>query len=149
MIVVLALTSAGVIIIFNPFDVVTKELVWDGPTSWLERLGVRVDGPVELIDTDITTLTATADNVIKINGPEPYLVNIELHSYHDKDLVLTLWFRQVALDYRHNLPVLTAVVLLCKEANSPHLTGAYERFLPHGLRTNHYTLRLQSLRSSH
>jgi hypothetical protein len=110
-----------VIIIFNPFDVVTKELVWDGPTSWLERLGARVDGPVELIDTDITTLTATAENVIKINGPEPYLVNIELHSYHGNDLVLTLWLRQVALDYRHNLPVLTAVVLLCKEANSPHL----------------------------
>lgn len=65
-------------------------------------------------------------------------MNIELHSYHDKDLVRTLWFRQVALDYRHDLPVLTAVVLLCKEANSPHLTGTYERHLPDGMRTNHY-----------
>ena len=25
---------------FNPFDVATKELVWDGPTGWLERFGI-------------------------------------------------------------------------------------------------------------
>jgi hypothetical protein len=35
---------------------------------------------VELIDSDITTLTASADKVIRVPGPEPYLVNIELHS---------------------------------------------------------------------
>ncbi len=126
------------ILIFNPFDVATKELVWDDPLAWLNRLGMSVSGPVELIDTDITTLSAAADKVIKIGGPAPYIVNIELQSYHDKDLVRTLWFRHVALDYRHNLPVLTAVVLLCKEANSPHLTGSYERHLPDGSRTNHY-----------
>ncbi len=38
-------------------------------------------------------------------------------------LARTLWFRQVALDYRHDLPVLTVLVLLRKEANSPSLTG--------------------------
>jgi hypothetical protein len=135
----------GVNVIFNRFDVATKELVWDDPITWLNRLGVKVDGPVELIDTDITTLTAAADKVIKVGGPEPYLVNIELHSYHEKDLVRTLWFRQVALDYRHNLPVLTAVVLLCKEANSPQLSGNYERYLPDGSRTNHYNYKVVRL----
>jgi hypothetical protein len=78
-----------VILIFNPFDVATKELVWDGPSDWLERFGLKVGGPVELIDTDITTLTAAADKVIKVGGPEQYIVNIELQSYHDKDLVRT------------------------------------------------------------
>ena len=107
------------IVIFNPFDVATKELIWDDPAAWLEKLGVSDFGPVELIDSDITTLTAAADKVIKVGGSSPYIVNIELHTYHDKELVRTLWFRQVALDYRHGLPVLTAVVLLCKEANSP------------------------------
>ncbi len=135
----------GVILIFNPFDVATKELVWDDPRDWLERFGLKVGGPVELIDTDITTLTAAADKVIKVGGPEPYIVNIELQSYHDKDLVRTLWFRQVALDYRHNLPVLTVVVLLCKEANSPHVTGTYDRHLPDGLLTNHHNYRVVRL----
>ncbi len=57
----------------------------------------------------------------------------------------SLWFRQVALDYRHNLPVLTGVVLLCKEANSPHLSGNYERHLPDGSRTNHYNYKVVRL----
>lgn len=102
-------------------------------------------GPVELIDSDITALTAAADKVIKVGGQDPYIVNIELHSYHDKNLVRTLWFRQVALDYRHGLPVMTALVLLCKEANSPHFTGEYERFLPDGFRTNDYNYKVVRL----
>ena len=48
------------IFIFNPFDVATKELIWDDPRAWLEKLGVQADGPVELIDSDITTLTAAS-----------------------------------------------------------------------------------------
>src|SRR6185312_7538737 len=36
-------------------------------------------------------------------------------------LVRTLWYRQVALDYKHDLPVLTVLMLLRKEANSPTL----------------------------
>ena len=108
---------------FNPFDVATKELVWDDPPAVLERFGITCAGTVDVIDSDITTLTASADKVIHVSEPEPYLVDIELQSYHDSSLVRTLWYRQVALDYRHNLPVLTVVVLLRKEANSPHLTG--------------------------
>ena len=104
-----------------------------------------VHGAVELIDSDITTLTASADKVIRVPGPEPYLVNIELHSYHDSGLVRTLWYRQVALDYRHDLPVLTVIVLLCKEANSPHLTGTYERNAPDGFQTNCYNYRVVRL----
>jgi hypothetical protein len=103
---------------FNRFDVSAKELVWDNPAAWLERFAIGPRGPVEVIDSDITTLTAAADKVLKVGGPDPYLVDLEPHSYHDASLTRTLWFRQVALDYRHNLPVLTVLVLLCKEANS-------------------------------
>jgi len=130
---------------FNRFDVSAKELVWDDPAAWLERFGIGPRGPVELIDSDITTLTASADKVIRVGGPAPYLVNVELHSYHETDLHRTLWFRQVALDYRHDLPVLTVLVLLCKEANSPSLTGAYERQLPDGSLTNRYNYRVVRL----
>jgi predicted transposase YdaD len=130
---------------FNRFDVATKELVWEDPSAWLQRLGIACAGVVELIDSDITTLTASADKVIRVPGPEPYLVNIELHSYHDSGLARTLWYRQVALDYRHDLTVLTVIVLLCKEANSPHLTGTYERKVPDGFQTNRYNYRVVRL----
>src|SRR5947209_4027573 len=123
---------------FNRFDVSTKELVWDDPAAWLEGFGIGPRGPVEVIDSDITTLSAGADKVIKVGGAEPYLVNIELQSSHETTLARTLWFRQVALDYRHDLPVLTVLVLLRPEANSPSLTGSYERRMPDGRFTNRY-----------
>jgi predicted transposase YdaD len=91
-----------------------------------------------VIDSDITTLTAAADKVIKVGGPEPYLVDIEFQSYHNTKVTRTLWYRHVALDYRHDLPVLTVLVLLRKEANSPGLVGTYERHAPNGRRTNWY-----------
>jgi hypothetical protein len=131
---------------FNRFDVSAKELVWDDPAACVERFGLGPPGrPVEVIDSDITALTAGADKVIKVGGPAPYIVNIELHSYHDTGLTRKLWFRQVALDYRHDLPVLTVLLLLCKEANSPGLTGVYERQLPDGWQTNRYNYRVVRL----
>jgi hypothetical protein len=130
---------------FSRYDVATKELVWEVPSACLERFGVACPGVVEVIDSDITTLTASADKVIRVLEPEPYLVNIELQSYDDSSLARTLWYRQVALDYRHDLSVLTVLVLLCKKANSPHLTGTYERKLPDGLQTNCYNYKVVRL----
>jgi len=130
---------------FNRFDVSAKELVWDDPSAWLERFAIGPRGPIEVIDSDITTVTAAADKVVKVGGPDPYLVDLELQSYHETSLTRTLWFRQVALDYRHDLPVLTVLVLLCKEANSPGLTGVYERQLPDGWQTNRYNYRVVRL----
>jgi hypothetical protein len=129
---------------FNRFDVSAKELVWDDPAAWLERFAIGPRGPVEIIDSDITALTA-ADKVLKVAGLNPYLVDLEPHSYHDTSLTRTLWFRQVALDCRHDLPVLTVLVLLCKEATSPGLSGTYERQLPDGWQTNRYNYRVVRL----
>ncbi len=41
--------------------------------------------------------------------------------------------------------MLTVLVLLCKEANSPGLTGTYERQLPDGWQTNRYNYRVVRL----
>ena len=71
---------------FNHFDISTKELVWDDPAAWLEGFGIGPRGPVEVIDSDITTLSAAADKVIRVGGAEPYLVNIELQSSHETTL---------------------------------------------------------------
>src|SRR5262245_25243138 len=130
---------------FNRHDVSAKELVWEDPAACVERIAGDLPGPVTVIDSDITTLTASADKVLKVGGPHPYLIDLEPHSYHDTGLTRTLWYRQVALDYRHNLPVLTVLVLLCKEANSPGLTGTYQRPLPGGWPTNWYNFRVVRL----
>ena len=129
----------------NPLDVSAKDLILDGPAAWAERFGIGPPGPVSVIDSEITTLTASADKVLRVNADNPYLLNLEPHAYHHKELARTLWYRQVALDYKHNLPVLTVLILLRKEANSPRLTGSYERHLPDGSLTNRYNYRVVRL----
>lgn len=130
----------------NYLDAATKELIWDDPAAWLERMGIDTEGlGVEVVDSDATTLVSTADKVIRVGGERPFLVDLEPHSYHDSDLVRTLWMRQVALDHRHNLPVLTVLILLHKRANSPDLSGSYTRELPDGRLTNRYDYRVVRL----
>ncbi len=51
----------------NPFDVGTKELIWDEPPAWLVRFGIGFSGSVEVVDSDITTLSAAADKVIRVS----------------------------------------------------------------------------------
>jgi predicted transposase YdaD len=130
---------------FKRFDVSMKELIWDGPAGCLERFGVGTPDPVDVIDSDITALTAAADKVIRVNGPEPYLVNLEPQSSHDSELVVNLWFRQAALYRRHRLPVLTVLVLLRPEANSPKIDGKFEIQMPDGWQTNLYNYRVVRL----
>ncbi len=127
---------------FNRFDVSAKELIWDNPTNWLDRLSIGPRGPTVVIDSDITTLTAAADKVIHVGGPQPYLVNFEVQSSNQTDLVETTWFRQAALFHRHRLPVLTVLVLLRRETNSPGLTGEFEIRLPDGWLANQYNYRV-------
>ena len=95
--------------------------------------------------TPVTTLTAAADKVIHVGGPQPYLVNFEVQSSHQTDLVETTWFRQAALFHRHRLVVLTVLVLLRPDANSPSLTGTFELSMPDGWQTNRYNYRVVRL----
>ncbi len=98
-----------------------------------------------MIDSDITALTASADKVIKVGGPVPYLVNLELQSSRQSDLVPTLWFRQAALFRRDGLPVLTVLILLRREADSVSISGNFEILMPDGWWTNRYNYRVVRL----
>lgn len=130
---------------FKRFDVSAQELVWDDPAVCLDRWGIGPAGPVVVIESDITALTAAADKVIHVGGPQPYLVNIEIESSNQPDLIETTWFRQAAFFHRHCLPVLTVLVLLRREANAPSLTGYFEIHAPDGWLTNQYNYRVVRL----
>ncbi len=130
---------------FNRLDVSAKELVWEGPEACLERFAGRPARAGHRHRLGHHHPDRLGRQGARVDGPAPYLVNIEPHAYHDTGLARTLWYRQVALDYRHNLPVLTVLVLLCKKANSPSLTGTYERQLPDGWPTNRYNYRVVRL----
>jgi predicted transposase YdaD len=122
-----------------------KELIWDDPAVCLDQWGIGPPGPVVIIESGITTLTAAADKVIRVEGQAPYLVNLELQSSYDADLLETTWWRQAALFHRHRLPVVTVLILLRREANAPAVTGCFEIRLPDGWLTNQYDYRVVRL----
>jgi hypothetical protein len=114
----------------TPYDTTLKDLVEIEPASWPAFLG-RPTGPSAVIDADIATVTGAADKVVRVAADPPYLLHLEFVAGHDvAALPRKLHVRNGLLEDRHDLPVRSAVVLLSPGADSPQLTGRYERRFP-------------------
>lgn len=70
----------------KPFDATTKDLLESDPVAWLTYLGLDPQGAVEMIDSDLSTVTAEADKVFRVVGPESHLVHVEMQSSADTQL---------------------------------------------------------------
>ena len=107
----------------TPFDATTKELVRFQPEDWLALLGLPPE-PCELVDADLATVSTEADRLIRVNSTKPYLVHIEFQSGHDGYSVPGRMLRyNVLAGEQTGLTVLSYVILLRPEADSPALTG--------------------------
>ena len=116
----------------KPFDVTTKYLLHADPVAWLALASLVPDGAVSILDTDLSTLSAAADALIRIEGPEPWLVHVEFQSSKDDLLPWRLLRYNVLSSDRHELPVLSVVILLRPEAENRSLNGVFQSRLPSG-----------------
>lgn len=114
----------------KPYDASTKFLIENFYRDWLALSPFPEVRQGELIDADLSTVTAAADKVIKVPRPEPWIFHFEMQASRDERLGERLHWYNALLEYRHGLPVHTLVVLLRREALSPSLTGTFERGLP-------------------
>ena len=59
----------------KPFDTTTRQLIELGPADWLAYLGFPVADPsrVTVIDSNLSTVTAEADRVIRVDPGAPGL----------------------------------------------------------------------------
>jgi predicted transposase YdaD len=105
------------------YDAAIKTLIEQYPADWLRTLGVPVEGPVSLLEADLSTVSADADKLLFVEQPEPTLINLELQSSRDPDLPCRLLLYAALAFYRHRLRMLGVVVLLRREADFPELTG--------------------------
>jgi hypothetical protein len=114
----------------TPFDATTKELVRFQPEDWLALLGLPPE-PCELVDADLATVSTEADRLIEVQAEVPYLVHIEFQSGHDGKTVpgRMLRYNVLAAEQTGKI-VLSYVILLRPEADSPMLTGTVERRRP-------------------
>lgn len=107
----------------KPFDATTRFLVEQHPDDWRRLLGLP-EGAVSVIDVDLSTVTAEADRVIRVDAPEgPYLLHLEFQSSDDRDMALRLARYNLLLRFRHRIAVDTCVVLLRPAAAGGDLTG--------------------------
>jgi predicted transposase YdaD len=109
----------------GPYDATTKYLVETYPRDWLSYLGIPTTGRVTVIDADLSTVTAEADKVLRIEEPEPIVVHLEFQSSYDRTMGRRLFRYNGMLHHDHEVPVLSVVVLLRPSADGPAMSGAY------------------------
>jgi predicted transposase YdaD len=116
----------------KPFDATMRELFELEPAAWLEFLGIPVADPtqVKVIDSKVSTITAEADKVVRVDGREPLIVHTEFLTGRDPGYPEQAHWYNTLLGRRHQVPVWTVVVLLRPAADGPELTGTYEREFP-------------------
>ena len=115
----------------KPYDVTTKDLLQRDPPTWMDylRLGAA-GGPIDVIDTDVSTIPAQADRVYRIGGRRSHLIHIEMQSHWDRRLARRLWRYNAILDLKYDLRVRSVALLLRPKADSRKLTGVLELRLP-------------------
>jgi hypothetical protein len=114
------------------FDATLKELVERHPRPWLGLLLGRDVGEVRVVNADLSTITAEADKIFRVEGAQPWIVHIEFQSGYKSETPLKAQRYNILARYRHGLPVQTVVVLLRPDADGPNMTGLLQDQLPDG-----------------
>src|SRR5437588_2959246 len=114
----------------GPLDDILKHLTELSPQGWVVQGGWSA-APATVIDADIATISGAADKVIRVTGPPDWLLSVDFQAGHDALAKLPdLLLYNSALYRRHGLRVRSRLVLLHPGADSPRLTGLYERGFP-------------------
>ena len=95
-------------------------------------MGVPESAPVTVIDADVSTVTAAADKVLRVDEPEPWVLHLEFQASYDAALSQRILRYNVLLGVRHSLPVRSVAILLCPKADGKATTGRVQAKLPHG-----------------
>src|SRR5262245_61477244 len=111
----------------KPADVTLKDLLEQSPGDWVVLTG-HAESDATVIDSDIATVSGATDKVVLVRGSPDWLLDLNFVSGHDAArLPKRLHKYNTLLDDRHEMPVRSVAVILRPEADSPQLTGTWER----------------------
>ncbi len=128
----------------KPYDATLKAMLEASPADWPRLAGFRV-GRAEVIDADVSTVSAATDKVLRLHGETDGVMHFDFQASHDAGLPLRVHTYNALLENRHGLPVHSVVVLLRPQADLRMITGQYERFFPGGAEP-YLTFRYQVIR---
>jgi predicted transposase YdaD len=117
----------------KPYDATSKELLQSDPAGWAAFLGVvRPPEQVKLIDSDLSTVTAATDKVLRIEDARPWILDVEFQSWRDPSAPRQLLKYNALLHEKHKVPVASVLVVLAEDANSPAYSGRHPIAAPFG-----------------
>jgi predicted transposase YdaD len=113
----------------TPYDATFKHLLDHYPKDWLRLAGMDA-GTVEVVDADLSTITAHADKVFRVADDQPWMLHVEPQASYEVGLPARVFTYNALIHRRHSVPVHSVVLLLRKEATGPAITGKYRLQLP-------------------
>lgn len=115
-----------------PFDASTKYLFEEYAADWTWLIGVDPEIPVDVLNSDLSTVSAAADRVFLIRDEQPWIMHIEIQSSSDSNLDQRIMLYNSLLLDRHKTEVRSVVVLLHPRADSPRFNGHLTRHYSNG-----------------
>ena len=70
-----------------PVETITPYLIETRLADWLPLCGLTTTAELEIINADLSTVTAAADRVLFVRDDPPWLLHLELVSSRDDDLL--------------------------------------------------------------
>ncbi|HVS38740.1 MAG TPA: hypothetical protein VMS17_24500 [Gemmataceae bacterium] len=113
----------------KPFDASLKAMLEASPADWLRLAGFPVVR-AEVIDADVSTVTAATDKVLRLFGDTNAVMSFDFQAGPDAGLPRRVHCYNALLEERHRLPVHSVVVLLRPQADLRSITGCYQQRFP-------------------
>ncbi len=107
----------------KPFDATLKSLIRNHPADWLRHFGVPITATPQVIDADLSAVSAAADTLIRVGNQ---VVHIDLEAGPDSDLATRMLLYNVLAHRQTGLPVRSVAVLLRSNAVTATLTDRVE-----------------------
>ncbi len=128
----------------KPYDATLKAMLEASPADWPRLAGFPVER-VEVIDADVSTVTAATDKVLRLSGEMNAIMHFDFQAGPNAGLPRRVHCYNALLEVRHGLPVHSVVVLLRPQADLRSISGRYERLFP-GVADPYLSFRYQVLR---
>lgn len=94
------------------FDATTKYLIEAHPADWLALSGRTSTARVEVIEAEVSTVTASADRVLLVHDPHPWVLHLEPQASREIALTGRGLTYNVLLERKLGYLVWTVFVLL-------------------------------------
>ena len=118
------------------YDATFKRLIElypdDLPDFLMKTLGFTSKGPVRVVDSDVSTVSAVADKVFLVSASKPWILHLEALAGHNPRVGRKMLLYNVLLSDQHDLPVRSVALLLHPRADRRGVSGLVQQQWPEG-----------------